>query len=795
MSNLSKKAAWSAGVSLSLMALVSMTSASAQTEASVPAPADVPESGVTVIVTGTRETGRKARDSATPIDVITAADLRATGQTNLLDALKNVLPSLNGPAVGYDVGALARTFQLRGLSPAHTLVLVNGKRRHLSAGLYADSDPAQGANAVDLDLIPLAAIDHIEVLRDGAAAQYGSDAIAGVINIILKSSGKGGSLSVLGGSYYKGDGASGQIDVEAGVKLGQDGTLNVSAGYRHHDFSNRSGETGDVQTAKVQGDPQSDVATLGFNLVKPLNDAATVYSFGTAAHRKATAWENPRQPGWVSDATDLLYPNGFTPQEKVDEADYSLTAGVRGQTGNAWNWDLSATYGRDEENLRNVKTVNPDLLADTGNAQSDFYVGAFISSELTTNLDIKRAFNVGLAAPLNVAVGVEARHETYEIKAGEPNSYYGGGPSAFPGFRPSDAVKAERDGLASYVDLSTLVTPKWELGLAVRAEHYDGVGDTQTGKLSTRYNLSPTFALRGTLSSGFHAPTLAQQYYSATTVTTGYASIQLPLGSPGAAILGAPDLKPENSRSISAGFVAEPVRGLHVSLDAYTIAVDDRIIESAYLYDPLALAAIEANGSVVPSELDPANVAAVFFTNGVDTRTDGVDITADWRQQLGELGAIKWTFAGSYNKTTIRAIHDAPAVLEAAGLGLVDAVQRSNLTTATPQIKASLAGVWTSRAWAVTLRNTYYSKTTQAQGYAEPYYKIATKAAVITDLDLGYRFNDGLRLNIGASNLFNVYPTKIAPEIYQNLNYDKYSHVSPYGINGGTYYARLTASF
>lgn len=669
-----------------------------------------------------------------------------------------VQPSLNTPAVGYDVGALARTFQLRGLSPAHTLVLVNGKRRHLSAGLYADSDPAQGANAVDLDLILLAAIDHIEVLRDGAAAQYGSDAIAGVINIILKTSGEGGSLAALGGSYYKGDGATGQIDFDGGVKLGQDGTLHVSAGYRHHDFSNRSGETGDAQSAKVQGDPKTDVATLGFNLVKPIIDAATFYAFGTAASRKATAWENPRQPGWVSDETDVLYPNGFTPQETVDETDYSLTAGLRGQTRHAWNWDLSATYGRDEEKLHNIKTVNADLLADTGNAQSAFYVGSFISSELTTNLDFKRGFNVGLAGPLNVAVGLEARHETYEIEAGEPNSYYGGGPSAFPGFRPSDAVGAKRDGLATYIDLSTLLTPRWELGLAVRAEHYDEVGDTQTGKLSTRYNISPRFALRGSLSSGFHAPTLAQEYYSATTVTTGYASIQLPLGSPGAAILGAPDLKAENSQSVSVGFVAEPAKGLHVALDAYSITVDDRIIESAYLYDPLALAAIEANGSVVPSELDAANVAAVFFTNGVDTRTDGVDITTDWHNSLGDLGTIKWTFAGGYNKTTIRRIHDAPAILQAAGLALVDSVQRSNLTTATPHIKASLAGVWIYDAWAVTLRNTNYSKSTQAQGYAEPYYLIETKAAVITDLDVGYRFNDRLRLNVGASNLFTRAP-------------------------------------
>jgi len=760
--------------------------------------ADVPTEQLdTIIVTGTREAARKARSSATPVDVIQAEDLAATGQSNLLDALKNVLPSLTAPAVGYDVGALARTFQLRGLSPSHTLVLINGKRRHLSASLYADSDPAQGSNAVDLDMIPLSAVDHVEVLRDGAAAQYGSDAIAGVINVILKKSKEGTNVSVLGGGYFDGGGATGQVDVDGGFKFADDGTLHLSAGYRQHGFSNRSGDSGGVQSAKVQGDPNSSVASLGFNLDKPLGADLTAYGFGTLGHRNAKAYENPRQPGWFTAAVDTLYPNGFTPLEKVDEDDVSLTVGIKGKTPSEWSWDLSSTYGSDRARLRNVSTINPDLLTDQGNAQTDFSVGSFTSSEFTTNFDLRKPFAVdGLAAPLNVAIGLEDRYETFKIRAGEPNSYYGGGPQAFPGFRLSDQADASRNGVAAYVDLSTHITQQWELGAAGRTEHYDRMGSKQTGKVSTRYDFTPQLAVRSTLSSGFHAPTLAQQYYSATTVTTGFAQIQLPLGSVGAKVLGAPDLKPETSRNLSLGVVTEPVKGVHASVDAYAIDINDRIIQSGSLSGDLAAAAIAANGSIIPGGVPSSGVSAAFFTNGVDTRTRGVDVSVDYLSRLEQYGVIKWVLNGGYNKTTVRRIHDAPAALQAAGLSLVDVVQLSNLTTATPHVKVSLAGTYIKNVWEVTLRETYYGKSTQVQGYAPgPYFTYETRGAFITDLNVAYSVTDHLKVDVGASNLSNAYPNKVPASVYQNLSYDQYSHVSPYGINGGYYYVKLSSSF
>jgi iron complex outermembrane receptor protein len=756
----------------------------------------------TVIITGTRDAGKKARDSATPIDVISAYELAATGQTNLLDALRTILPSMNAQAVGYDIGALARTFNLRGLSPSHTLVLVNGKRRHLSASVYADSDSAaQGSNVVDLDFIPLSAIDHVEVLRDGAAAQYGSDAIAGVINIILKKSSSGSSVSVLGGGYFDGGGATRQVDLDSGVPLGNDGSLHLSAGYRFHDFSNRSGDSGGPESAKVQGDPRSTVGTIGFNLQMRLADEISGYMFGTAGKRNARAYENPRQPGITGvAAVDSLYPNGFSPIENIQEDDYSLTTGLKGDDFAGWAWDFSITAGRNEVQFGIDHTVNPVLIGNTGNAQNSFRTGSFTSSELTTNLDFKRkvkAFN--FAPPIAVAFGLEDRYERFSIGAGELNSYTLGGSAGFQGFRVQDQADATRNSVAAYVDLDTHITQEWELGSAARVEHYDQVGSKLAGKLTSRYDFSPSFAIRGAVSNGFHAPSLAQQYYSNTGVAPTQAYVQMSPGSPGAKLLGAPDLKPETSTNISVGFVLVPVKDTHLTVDAYQIDINDRIINSAQLNNSqLGVDAISANGVVIPPGVNSSNTYVSFFTNGVDTRTRGIDAVFDFKTPfpLIQGSSIKWLLSAGYNATTIRRVHQAPGVLAAAGLSLIGPEQRSNLTSAVPHTKVSLAGTYVRGDWDLTLRETYYGKSAQVQGYG-PYYTYETAAAFITDIDVGRELIRGLKLNVGANNLFNKYPSKAPPLVYQNItyNYDQYSHVTPYGINGGYYYVRLTASF
>jgi iron complex outermembrane receptor protein len=780
--------------------LLSLMTGGILSAAGVLAADSLPEAADRVIITGTRDTGKKERDSATPIDLISADDLTATGQTNLLDALKRILPSVNAQAVGYDLGALARTFQLRGLSPSHTLVLVNGKRRHLSASLYADSDSAaQGSNGVDLDFIPLSAIDHVEVLRDGAAAQYGSDAIAGVVNVILKTSASGADISALAGGYFDGGGTTRQIDIDSGGALGNDGSLHLSAGYRFHDFSNRSGDSGGPEPAKVQGDPRSGVGSLGFNLQKGLDKDVSGYLFGTVGVRNAQAYENPRQPGATGvPVVDTLYPTGFTPQEKIREDDLSLTAGLKGSDWVGWDWDLSTTAGRDGVHIGVEHTVNPILYGDTGNAQDSFDAGSFASSEFAVNLDVRRKVSAfDFAAPITIALGVEDRYAKYSIDAGEPNSYALGGSAGFQGFSVQDQTDASRNSVAAYLDLDTHVTREWQIEIAARAEHYDQEGSKLAGKLTSRYDFSPGFAVRGAVGNGFHAPSLAQQYYSNTGVAPTQAYVQMSPTSPGAKLLGAPDLKPETSRNLSVGFVLEPAKGTHLTVDAYQIDIDDRIINTEQLNNSLlGVDAIRANGVVIPAGVDASSTYVSFLTNGADTRTQGVDAVLDFRTPLDQGRAIKWMLNAGYNRTEIRRVHAAPGVLAAAGLSLVGPEQGSNLTTATPHTKVSLAGTYFRGDWGLSLRETYYGKTLQVQGYG-PYYNYETSPAWITDIEAGHEFPGGIKLDVGANNLFNKYPNKVPAFVYQNItyNYDQYSHASPYGINGGYYYLRLTLRF
>ncbi|MBN3788377.1 TonB-dependent receptor [Burkholderia sp. Ac-20353] len=750
----------------------------------------------TVVVTGSRANHQRQRDSSTPIQVVTAQQLVATGQGNLLDALKAVVPSLTTPAVGYDAGALSRTFQLRGLGPSSTLVLVNGKRRHLSATLYADEDPSQGANAVDFDLIPIAAIDHIEVLLGDAAAQYGSDAIAGVVNIILKKDSEGTTVTASGGGYLNGGGATGQVDLVHGMPLGDDGSLTLSATLRHHGYSNRSSDSGGPEPARVQGDPQTNLATFGYNLEKPLNAGVTLYSFGTVSDRAVRAYENYRSPSYLAanlPGLDAIYPNGFSPIERSHETDYSFTAGVKGTTASNWNWDLSTTYGRDDITLSNLNTANYSLLTDTGSTPTQFKVGGYASSELTTNFDLKRSFSFAhWSAPVNVALGLEHRYETFSMDAGDAASYYQTGAIAFPGYRPSDASNAHRHSIAAYADVSTRILPQWQVDGAIRGEDYQRLGASLDGTVSTRYDFSRALGLRGSAGTGTHAPTLVQENYSATNVTTGGATIQIPLNSAGARVLGAPALKNETSRQFSFGVVAEPVAGLHLSVDAYQVDVDNRIVDSGQISGALAASAIAANGTVVPPDA-VANTYAQFFTNGANTRTRGIDLALAYRSDFGRYGKVDWNLNGNYNRTTIRS-SNTPASLQAAGVAVLDAIQTSNLTTATPRIVISGSGAYSYGPWRFTLRETYYGKSSQTQWASDysGFYEDHVNPAFITDVDIAYRITRHATIAIGANNVFNKYPNQTNPNA--RPNYDLYPHLSPYGINGGYYYARLTVS-
>ena len=797
----------------------------------------------TVIVTGTRTTGLRAVDSAAPIQVLGATALAKVGQPDLIQGLAQTVPSFTAEAFGGDTANLTLSARLRGLSPNHTLVLVNGKRRHPTANLHVLGGPYQGAVTADLGLIPVAAIDHVEVLQDGAAAQYGTDAIAGVVNIILKDKGAGGLLEGTAGQYYKGDGETGAVSGNFGAPLGANGFINVTGEVRFRNFSQRGG--GDARVSDVDGNllpglPESWTQIDGYPRVnKILGDATStvnnafynagynlgpveLYSFGSFSYRRAEAYENFRVPsrivaspvlgvpGTYGDPTALVFaPLGFSPKEALRETDYAFTGGAKGEVS-GWTWDLSTTYGRDSDDIYTRDSANAALFVDTHFTPTEFYDGTFESTQWTTNLDFTREFDVGLAAPLNVAVGGEYRWEKYEITSGDAASIYKEGGQSYPGFQPTDAGGHTRNNYSAYIDLATSPIQNLKVDAAGRYEHYNDFGSTAVGKLTARYDFAPSFALRGTVSSGFRAPTLAEEFYSATNVGPTTAFVQMPPNSAAAALLGFKPLQPEKSTNISFGFVAHPASNLTVTLDAYQIKVNHRIIGTGSLLgksgtdiiSQAVLDAIEAHGNI----LDPAVtfVGTTLFANAADTRTRGAELMVTYHSDFGDYGMVDWSVAGNYNKNKITSF--APTPPELGDLDLLTPTAISDLTTVAPKAKATLGAYWVMGKLQVNLRETIYGPVTEivspdGTGTGPDAVKSHIGTTGITDLDVAYKITDSIKIAVGANNLFNKKPPQMLqfpPDggLADGSNvYNAPLTISPWGINGGYYYTKLTYSF
>ena len=558
----------------------------------------------TVVVTGTR-TSTKASQSLTPVDVISGAQLQATGQSNLRDALVKLSSSITRETYAGDTAQLTDALSLHGLTPDHVLVLVNGKRRHTTANIALDGGLNQGSTGVDIDMIPVGLIDHIEILRDGASAQYGSDAIAGVINIILKTSSHGGSLQTSNGQTYAGDGFKNGESANIGLNLGDKGYLDLAAEYDRQNHTVRTGpddyfgtfQPGHGYYNPIEGDPASTRESVGFNAGYYLGDDVELYGFGTYAHRNAEAYQNYRPPAVLPE----VYPNGFVPTETVNENDYSVTSGIKGQNLFGWSWDLSSTYGGDHEGIGMDNSANTGLYAAQGYTPTSFHLATVSNTQLTNNFDLSRAFHLPLLpAPVNVSVGVEQRRETYTVGAGDEASYLDGGSQALPGLAPVSASDNSRNVLGTYIDLSTHLAPKWTVDLAGRFEHYSDVGDTTNGKISTRYDFTPQIAVRGSVSTGFRAPSLAEEYYSNVNESPASVSGLLAANSAAAKLIGAQPLKPEESTNYNLGLVLTPAKDLHLTIDAYQIDIRNRIVEGGTASGAAAIAAMEAAGLSVP---------------------------------------------------------------------------------------------------------------------------------------------------------------------------------------------------
>ncbi|MDB5919488.1 MAG: TonB-dependent receptor [Massilia sp.] len=774
-----------------------------------------------VIVTGTRATGMKAENSASPVQVLDASSLARTGQPDLLQALAQNLPSFNAQAFGGDMANMTLSARLRGLSPNNTLVLVNGKRRHGTSNLAVLGGAFQGGAAADLNFIPVAAIDHIEVLQDGAAAQYGTDAIAGVINIILKSNDKGGTAALTGGRYKDGGGRTGDGSANIGLTPFPTAYLSLTAESKFHGFTNRGGidprvidpatlaaqpnllkAPGYPYLNKISGDAQYRQHVVAANFGFELGADAEFYSFGTYGKKKARAFENYRMP----ERLPQIYPNGFSPLETFDEEDYAFTLGAKGKLGSGWKWDLASTYGKDVSKLGVATSANVSLFLDTGATPQSFAAGQFKAGQWTTNFDVSREMDLGWATPMVFAMGLEHRRDTYEIVAGDAASRYKEGSQSFPGFSLTDAGAHARTNGAAYVDFNGQPLKDLTVDLAARFEHFSDFGNARVGKLTTRYDFTPAVALRGTYSNGFRAPTLAEQFYSATNVSPRSAFVQLAPNSAGAALVGIDGLKPEASTNLSAGIVLNPSANLTVTLDAYQISIRDRIVGSGSLYgsggsvnSPAVTAAILANGNV----LDPTVVQTGIniFSNAVNTRSRGLEFVATLASSYGAYGKVDWSAAANYNKVEVTKINQAP--LQLRPQTLLDATAISDIETASPKMRVNLGALWKVGDWTVNLREAYYGKSSEmGSSDGAVYYETTIKDRVITDLELSYRLNKSLTLSVGANNLFNKYPDMVNSKLLaeQRANLDNsavtvYPGFSPFGINGGYYYARAGLKF
>ena len=812
----------------------------------------------TVVVTGTRATGMTIADSPAPIQVLGSQALQNVGQPDLMQALSQNVPSFQAQSYGADAAALTLSAALRGLNPDDTLVLVNGKRRHITANLQVDGGSAfQGSATTDLSFIPTGAIDHVEVLTDGAAAQYGSDAIAGVVNIITKKADNGGDISLTGGQYYEGDGQTLSGYLNKGFAFGKGGYLNITAEERYHGFSRQGGAdrrfsnlNGTLKTGlsaqetaftpltpgypnenNIYGDPQYKIYNAFADGGYDFGDAQ-LYVNASYGHRNASSYENFRATDKISGKTStgvVVYPLpfGFSPREAIKEDDYSITGGFKGTTA-GWNWDFSTGYGADKDLVYTIHSANAQLFpviqassATPVAPQRDFYDGAYLAGEWTSNVDISKNFDVGLNTPVNAAFGGEFRQDSYGIGQGEPNSYYGAGAQSFTGYDGTDSGNHTRSNYALYTDFAADVIENLYLDIAGRYEHYTDFGVATVGKITARYDFSPIFGIRGTFSTGFRAPTLQEEFYNGTNVSPSFAQVQLPSNSPSAVIAGFSPLKPELSHNYSVGFVLHPIDQMQVTADAYEIDIAHRIVGSGFLLgsqvsggknqiiSQTVLNSITAHGNTLDSGISYAGIQ--LFTNGVNTKTQGVEATATYASDFDDWGLVNWTAGLNYNNTSIGFIAPLPAADANASIGQTALLSRnatSALTQSTPKFKVVLGGLWNVDAWTVNLRESLYGPTKlwvslDGSGQGANAVQTHIPTTPITDLDIGYKVTDYLKLDIGANNLFSARPGTV-PNIPDgsggvrpadgNNVYGEPNGYSPFGINGGYYYTRINLS-
>mgnify|MGYP004704361127 CR=1 FL=1 len=766
----------------------------------------------TVIVTGTRAENRTESSSLTPIDVVSAKVLQQTGTTELTTALARIIPSLNFPRPsGGDTADQQRPVQMRGLSPDQVLVLVDGKRWHPGALLLTNGVVGRGSQAVDLNTIPMAAIDHIEVLRDGASAEYGSDAIAGVINIILKKGAKGGEVSFNGGQYYQGDGRAWQGDANFGIPLnGDKGWLRFTLQSGNNDYTNRANYENAAPYEKGQryGDPASHNQNIFINGQYDFSQYVQGYVEAHYSHRNTTSAAFFRDT-LSSNSVPSMYPNGYLPLEQGQSNDQSLVAGLRG-TLHGWRWDLSGNYGSNRVSYNTINSVNRAWLHDFGSSPTRFHDGVLKAWQESANLDVSKDLNPSwLPNPVTVAFGAQYLHQAYSVQAGDLDSYYtgtsgvAGGAQGFGGFQPGDAGNWSRDDFSEYVNAETNLTDKFSTSLSLRHENYSDFGGATIGSGAFRYDFTDRFALRANVSNGFRAPSLAQQFYSYTSstyygpgnsigVTPGiYNSAIVSSTSQIGRLLGGQALKPEHSRNYSFGAVWSPIDALNLSADIYEIDISNRIV----LSNPLAATSSTVRDYLAANGVTDTNYSSVtYFTNAGNTRTRGIDLVAGYRFDFGSAGSLLTNLSYNYNQNKVTKVNGNPAVLDALGVNLQRLSRRDIkglLADSTPRSKLVLNGTYTLGNWSLNASVTRYGQYTSFST-SSYIYDQTFQPTWITDLAVSYN-TQHWTFTAGADNAMNRYPAGVnAINGYgSNKGSMPYSIFSPYGFNGGYYYTKI----
>ncbi|AHE53366.1 TonB-dependent receptor plug domain-containing protein [Sphingomonas sanxanigenens] len=785
-------------------ALVALTFACApvmaQTVEQAPAP-DAADAGDAIVVTGTRERSRTQFETIAPVDVLPAAIVKSSVSGDLTDNLAQLLPSFNVQRLpAADGQAFVRPATLRGLSSDQTLVLVNGKRYHRSALLGT-----RGAQAPDLASIPTLAIKRIEVLRDGASAQYGSDAIAGVINIILEDQ-PGMEAFAQFSQYYEGDGEEYRGGARGGVPLGDRGSIVFTAQYDHSDATSRTRQRPDaiafqdanpnlVVPNPVQrwGQPDEERIRGAIDARYELAEGATLYAFGTTQSGEGVTdfnWRNPVGTGSVYNPSsafpgfsfNTLYPVGFTPRFGTRFSDLQANGGVRGDIGENFSYDLSGSFGRSRIAYEMSESLNASLGPDS---PTSFYIGELEQREFNLNADFVYRLPVGTAEPINIAFGGERRRETYQVSEGDPASYAIGPGAAtglapnsngFPGFSPDIAGTFAQTSYAGYVDVEWQPVTILTLGAAGRYEDFSAFGDTFNYKLSARLEPVRGIAVRGTYSTGFRAPTPAQlntrqttQGLDTTTLTI-FNQGRLSPSDPLAIAFGAKPLTPEESTSATAGLTFQTGIGFSGSIDLYQIDVDDRFSQSRTFAVPAS----------VPNPQRFTSIS--YFTNDFDTRTRGIDAVLSYTHPLAG-GRVNASIAYNYNQTEVRSGTTA---------AIPNETQRRVFEDRLPQHNGTATLGYDIGGLSLLVRGRYYGSWTDVSGNATGELFQDFGGIALFDVAASYRFDDHFTIRVGAENVFDTYPDEATNQAVRGLIY---SRNAPYDTDGGQYYVRLGVNF